>query len=152
MGNQQGVDPQDNLVGLARPTSSTAARTPGFFLETRRTLKGQPNPSGEGCEHPVIPRQISRKRGYDEVAYGAQDVYLTGSPSITFWRIVYRRHTSFAQELISQVFNGTVGWGRRVWQERAKAAESTTPVLSKPPWLVDHRYRGSARLLVAGTS
>jgi len=34
--------------------------------------------------------------------------------SITFWRIVYRRHTSFAQELISQVFNGTVGWGRRV--------------------------------------
>jgi len=48
------------------------------------------------------------------VAYGAQDIYLTGSPSITFWRIVYRRHTSFAQELISQVFNGTVGWGRRV--------------------------------------
>lgn len=48
------------------------------------------------------------------VAYGAQDIYLTGSPSITFWRIVYRRHTAFAQESIEQTFNGTVGWGRKV--------------------------------------
>jgi hypothetical protein len=47
------------------------------------------------------------------VAYGAQDVYLTGSPSITFWKLVYRRHTSFALETIEQVFNGQVGWGRR---------------------------------------
>lgn len=47
------------------------------------------------------------------VAYGAQDVYLTGSPSITFFKLVYRRHTSFALETIEQVFNGTVGWGRR---------------------------------------
>ena len=26
------------------------------------------------------------------VAYGAQDVYLTGNPQITFWKVVYRRH------------------------------------------------------------
>jgi Major capsid protein N-terminus len=45
---------------------------------------------------------------------GAQDVYLTGSPSITFWKLVYRRHTSFACESIEQVFNGSVGYGRKV--------------------------------------
>lgn len=26
------------------------------------------------------------------VAYGSQDVYITGSPQITFFRVVYRRH------------------------------------------------------------
>ena len=32
------------------------------------------------------------------VAYGAQDVYLTGNPQITFFKVVYRRHTNFAME------------------------------------------------------
>ena len=32
------------------------------------------------------------------VAYGAQDVYLTGNPVITYFKIVYRRHTNFASE------------------------------------------------------
>lgn len=48
------------------------------------------------------------------VAYGAQDIYLSGNPSITFFKLVYRRHTSFALEQIEQTFNGTVGYGRRV--------------------------------------
>jgi len=48
------------------------------------------------------------------VAYGAQDVYLTGNPQITFWKVVYRRHTNFALEAIEQSFNGTPGFGRRV--------------------------------------
>ena len=48
------------------------------------------------------------------VAYGAQDVYLTGSPSITFFKTVYRRHTSFASESIEQTINGTTGFGRKV--------------------------------------
>ena len=29
------------------------------------------------------------------VAYGAQDVYLTGNPQITFFKVTYRRHTNF---------------------------------------------------------
>ena len=33
------------------------------------------------------------------VAYGAQDIYLTGNPQITFFKVVYRRHTNFAMEL-----------------------------------------------------
>jgi hypothetical protein len=48
------------------------------------------------------------------VAYGAQDIYLTGNPQITFFKVVYRRHTNFALEAIEQTFNGTVDFGRKV--------------------------------------
>ena len=48
------------------------------------------------------------------VAYGAQDVYLTGNPQITFFKVVYRRHTNFAIESIEQTFNGTADFGRKV--------------------------------------
>ena len=48
------------------------------------------------------------------VAYGAQDVYLTGNPQITFFKVVYRRHTNFSMECIEQTFNGTVAFGNKV--------------------------------------
>ena len=48
------------------------------------------------------------------VAYGAQDVYLTGNPQITFFKVVYRRHTNFSMEAIEQTFNGTADFGKRV--------------------------------------
>jgi len=48
------------------------------------------------------------------VAYGAQDVYLTSSPQITFFKTVYRRHTQFALESIQQTFSGAADFGRRV--------------------------------------
>ncbi len=48
------------------------------------------------------------------VAYGAQDVYLTANPQVTFFKVVYRRHTNFAMEAIEQVFNGSATWGKRV--------------------------------------
>ena len=48
------------------------------------------------------------------VAYGAQDVYLTGNPQITFFKVVYRRHTNFSLESIQQTFNGKFDWGSRV--------------------------------------
>jgi len=40
------------------------------------------------------------------VAYGAQDIYLTGNPQITFFKVVYRRHTNFSMETIEQTLNG----------------------------------------------
>ena len=40
------------------------------------------------------------------VAYGAQDIYLTGNPQITFFKVVYRRHTNFSMEAIEQTWNG----------------------------------------------
>ena len=42
------------------------------------------------------------------VAYGAQDIYLTGNPQITFFKVVYRRHTNFSMEAIEQTINGSV--------------------------------------------
>ena len=45
------------------------------------------------------------------VAYGAQDIYLTGNPQITFFKVVYRRHTNFSMESIKQTFNGNVEFG-----------------------------------------
>ena len=49
------------------------------------------------------------------VAYGAQDVYLTGNPQITFFKVVYRRHTNFAMEAIQQTFSGIPGYGNTVY-------------------------------------
>ena len=48
------------------------------------------------------------------VAYGAQDVYLTGNPKVTFFQAVYRRHTNFAMENIEQTINGTAADSGRV--------------------------------------
>ena len=48
------------------------------------------------------------------VAYGAQDIYLTGQPQITFFKSVYRRHTNFAVESIQQTFSGQPNPGQRV--------------------------------------
>jgi len=48
------------------------------------------------------------------VAYGAQDVYLTGDPQITYFKVVYRRHTNFSMECIQQTFNGTPGSAKKV--------------------------------------
>jgi len=48
------------------------------------------------------------------VAYGAQDVYLTGDPQITYFKVVYRRHTNFSMECIEQTFNGTPGANSKV--------------------------------------
>ena len=47
------------------------------------------------------------------VAYGAQDIYLTGNPQITFFKVVYRRHTNFSMESIQQSFTGQPNFGSR---------------------------------------
>jgi hypothetical protein len=47
------------------------------------------------------------------VAYGAQDVYLTGNPQITFFKVVYRRHTNFSMECSEITMNGSVDFGRK---------------------------------------
>ncbi len=48
------------------------------------------------------------------VAYGAQDVYLSGNPQVTFFKVVYRRHTNFSVEPIQQTWNGAAEFGRTV--------------------------------------
>jgi len=48
------------------------------------------------------------------VAYGAQDIYLTGNAQITFFKVVYRRHTNFSMESIEQTFSGAADFGKKV--------------------------------------
>lgn len=50
------------------------------------------------------------------VAYGAQDVYLTGNPQITFFKVVYRRHTNFSMECIEQPLDSSRFGGRHTVQ------------------------------------
>lgn len=47
------------------------------------------------------------------VAYGAQDVYLTGNPQVTFFRTVYRRHTNFSIDTVDVTFNNGAAFGTR---------------------------------------
>ena len=68
------------------------------------------------------------------VAYGAQDIYLTGNPQITFFKVVYRRHTNFSMECIQQTWNGTVGSGGR-----------TTATISRNGDLVNRMFIKSKR-------
>jgi hypothetical protein len=44
-------------------------------------------------------------------SYGSQEMYLTSSPQITFFKIVFRRHTNFAVETIRQHFVNPVNFG-----------------------------------------
>ena len=48
------------------------------------------------------------------VAYGAQDAYLTGNPHITFWKVLYKRHTNFAMESFRVNFTGAPTYGQRL--------------------------------------
>ena len=48
------------------------------------------------------------------VAYGAQDAYITGNPHITFWKVLYKRHTNFAIEAMRVNFTGAPAYGQRV--------------------------------------
>jgi hypothetical protein len=67
-------------------------------------------------ENKIFRHNINKMGGalMQLVAYGAQDVFLTGTPEITFYKVSYRRHTNFAMESIEQTFSGQADFGRRV--------------------------------------
>ena len=48
------------------------------------------------------------------VALGKQDVYLTGNPSVTWFKFVYRRYTNFAIESQRMYFDGSPNFGQRL--------------------------------------
>ena len=48
------------------------------------------------------------------IAYGSQDIFLTGNPQITFFKAVFRRHTNFSMEVIERHFTGTVDFGNKL--------------------------------------
>jgi len=64
------------------------------------------------------------------VAYGVQDVYLTGNPQITYWKVIYKRYTNFAVEPIEQSFSGTADFGKT----------SVTSLIARNGDLMTHTY------------
>lgn len=62
------------------------------------------------------------------VAYGAQDIYLTGNPQITFFKTIYRRHTNFAVEAIQQPFIGTIAFGNTVSSKIPRSGDLVTNI------------------------
>jgi hypothetical protein len=48
------------------------------------------------------------------IAIGAQDIYLTGQPQVSYFKSVYRRHTNFATESIQQQVQGNFNFGNTV--------------------------------------
>jgi hypothetical protein len=47
-------------------------------------------------------------------AYGQQDIYISGNPQITFFKVIYRRHTNFSIEAIEQTFSTEADFGKIV--------------------------------------
>ena len=76
------------------------------------------------------------------VAYGAQDVYLTGNPQITFFKVVYRRHTNFAIESIQQTFNGNTTFGNPVYCQISRNGDliNRTYLEVTLPKLTNYKY------------
>lgn len=48
------------------------------------------------------------------VAIGVQDLYLSGNPQVSLFKVVYRRHTNFSMESVRQTFDGEVDFGKTV--------------------------------------
>jgi len=98
------------------------------------------------------------------VAYGAQDVYLTGNPKVTFFQAVYKRHTNFAMENIEQTVNGTAANSGRVsvtvarngdlvgdmYVELQSAAANTSTASGDDACWVAERAIASAEISIGG--
>ena len=48
------------------------------------------------------------------VAKGSQDIFLTGNPSVSYFRNVYKRHTNFSCESILQTIHGEAKFGNKI--------------------------------------
>ena len=83
-------------------------------------------------------------------AYGAQDIYLTGNPQITFFVGVYRRYTNFAIQNIPQYFNGNANFGQKVYCLIDRIGDLINQVFLrvKLPSLTDYNYTDSNGNLV----
>ncbi len=46
------------------------------------------------------------------VALGHENVFITNKPQITYFKVVYKRHTNFSMEEIPQYFTNKLSWGK----------------------------------------
>ena len=69
------------------------------------------------------------------VAYGLEDLYLTSDPQITYFKVVYRRHTNFTIEQIPQYFINTPNFGKKstcILSKNADLIGNATLVVTLP--------------------
>lgn len=99
------------------------------------------------------------------VAYGAQDLYLTGNPQITFFKMMYKRHTNFSIEPIEQTVNGNQIFGSNLTCNLMKNGDLITKIYikcnvkltgsnGKFAWInnLGHYLFDNIELLVGGTT
>ena len=48
------------------------------------------------------------------LSLGNEDLYLTNDPQITFFKMVYKRHTNFSVENVLQNFNSQPDFGKKI--------------------------------------
>merc|ERR1711871_45593 len=57
------------------------------------------------------------------VSYGKENLYLSGDPQITFFKIAYKRYTNFSSEAVAQYFKNVPDFGKRVTCSISKNAD-----------------------------
>jgi hypothetical protein len=82
------------------------------------------------------------------VANGASDRCLIGNPEVTFFQIVYRRHSNFVMESIEQKYEGVADFGRRASFQIMRYGDMIHRMyveitLANASWL-EGTYRGNA--------
>jgi hypothetical protein len=75
-------------------------------------------------------------------AFGSQDIVLVGSPQITFFKQVFKRHSPFAIESIEQTFNGEANFGQKVTTTISRTGDLVTRMYLEVtlPDLDDYTY------------
>jgi hypothetical protein len=68
------------------------------------------------------------------VAYGSQDVYLTGNPQISFFKVVYKRHTNFAIESIEVTPDGNAKLGTWMSCVIVRNADLVSQIILEVDW------------------
>lgn len=86
--------------------------------------------------------------------YGTADILLTGSPQVTFFKLVYRRCTPFAMEAMAQAFQGNPDFGRRTVCPLAKTGDLVTDVWLQItlPNLNEYRVNGEKAVTETATT
>jgi hypothetical protein len=65
------------------------------------------------------------------VSYGKENLYLSGDPQITFFKIAYKRYTNFSVEAIEQIVNGDFAFGNNLSSTIAKNGDLITKMYIK---------------------
>lgn len=55
--------------------------------------------------------------------YGAEDILLTGNPQMTFFKTIYKRHSNFAMESLSQTIEGSINFGNTLYVTLNKSGD-----------------------------